>query len=143
MRVLLTLAAALSLPLSAHAQAVANAQIHGTVTDASGALVPNARIKATQTDTGQTQSTISGTDGAYVLPDLAVGPYTVEVSAEGFRNYIQSGIVLQVANNVQINVSMQLGAVTQEVRVSANAAMVEMQDTAISQVVDQRRMVEL
>src|SRR5437660_11537573 len=102
-------AVVLLMPSYAHAQAVANAQIHGVVADASGALVPTARIKATQTDTGQTRSTITGADGAYVLPDLAVGPYSLEVSAEGFRNYVQSGIILQVANNVQINVALQVG----------------------------------
>src|ERR1700756_134079 len=143
MRTFAIFAVVLLMPNYARAQAVANAQIHGVVTDASGALVPAAHIKATQADTGQTRSTVTGTDGAYVLPNLAVGPYSLEVSADGFRNYVQSGIILQVANNVQINVALQVGAVTQELRVSANAAMVETQDTAISQVVDQRRIVDL
>src|SRR5215467_6264306 len=125
------------------AQAVANATIHGTVTDATGAAVPGAQVKATQTGTRQTTATTSGSDGAYVLPNLPIGPYRLEVSAPSFGTYVQSGIGLQVGNNVQINVALQLGTVSQEVQVAANAAMVETQDTAISEVVDQRRIVEL
>src|SRR5215471_10426289 len=124
-------------------QAVANAEIGGVITDSSGAVVPGAQIRATQTDTGQVRSTVSGSDGSYVLPNLPVGPYSIEVTAAAFSGYLQSGLVLQVGNNVQVNVTLQLGAVAQELRVSANAVMVETQDTSISQVVDQRRIVDL
>jgi len=129
--------------IAAHAQAVSNATIHGDVADASGAGVPNAQVKATQTDTGQITNTTTGTDGAYVLLNLPVGPYRLEVKAPSFSNHVQSGIVLQVGNNVQINVTLQLGTVSQEVQVSANAAMVETQDTSVSEVIDQKRIVDL
>ncbi|MGH9662722.1 MAG: carboxypeptidase-like regulatory domain-containing protein, partial [Bryobacteraceae bacterium] len=76
------------------AQAVANALIHGVVRDASGAVVPAAQVRATQTDTGRVLSTVSATDGSYVLANLPVGPYKFEVSAPGFSNYAQSGITL-------------------------------------------------
>src|SRR5579884_2474980 len=133
----------LSVPALARAQAVANAQIHGVVTDSSGAVVPAAQVRAIQTETGQIQSTVTGPDGTYVLPNLPVGPYRLEVSAAAFSNYTQSGILLLVGNNVQINVALQVGAVTQEVQVAANAAMVETQDTSISEVIDQRRIIDL
>jgi len=126
-----------------HAQAVSNAQIHGVIMDSSGAVVPGAQVKGTQTETGQVRATVSTSDGSYVLPDLAVGPYTLEVTSQAFRNYIQSGIILQVGNNVQINVVLQVGAMSQEVQVAANAAMVETQDTSISEVIDQRRIIDL
>ena len=143
MRILITIGLFLCRITPAHAQAVANATIHGDVTDASGAAVPNAAVKAVQTAMGQTSSTISGTDGAYVLPNLPVGPYRLEVSSPSFSTYVQSGITLQVGNNVQINVKLQVGAVTQEVQVSAAAAMVETQDTSVSEVIDQRRIIDL
>jgi hypothetical protein len=130
-------------PAGALAQAVANASIHGVISDPTSAFIPLAQIKATQTDTGQVLSTLSGSDGSYVLPNLPVGPYSIEVTAPSFSGYLQSGIVLQVGNNVQVNVTLQLGTVAQELRVSANAVMVETQDTSISQVVDQRRIVDL
>src|SRR6266851_4039514 len=135
--------AVLGSPVAALAQAVANATIHGIVADATGAVIPNAQIKARQTDIGQVRSTASNSDGSYVLPNLPVGPYSIEVTAPAFNSYVQSGVVLQVGNNVQINVTLQVGAVNQELRVSANAAMVETQDTSISEVVDQRRIVDL
>ncbi len=127
----------------AYGQAVANATIHGQVTDASGAAVPGAQIKSTQTATRQVTTTVSASDGTYVLPNLPVGPYTLEVSAPSFSSYIQSGITLQVGNNVLVNVTLQVGAVSQEVQVSANAAMVETQDTSVAEVIDQRRIIDL
>ena len=133
----------LSSPAVVFAQAVANAQIHGIVTDPSGAVVPGVQVKAIQTDTGRLQTTMSGSDGSYVLPNLPVGPYRLEVSSSAFMTYVQSGILLQVGNNVQINVVLRVGAVTQEVQVSADVAMVETQDTSVSQVIDQRRITAL
>src|SRR5260221_11091905 len=136
---MLAFAAILSTPSRLSAQAVEIAQIHGAASDATGAVVPNARIKATQTDTGQVRTTVSSSDGTYVLPNLAVGPYSIEITADGFKTYIQSGIVLQVGNNIQINVALEIGAVSQELHVTANAPMGEIQDTSICQVADQRR----
>jgi Carboxypeptidase regulatory-like domain len=130
-------------PYGLKAQAVANATIRGVVSDATGAGVPNAQVKAIKTDTGQTQTTASATDGSYVLPNLAVGPYRLEITASSFSNYVQSGITLQVGNNVQINAALEVGTVTQNVQVSANAAMVETQNTSVSEVIDQRRIIDL
>jgi hypothetical protein len=125
------------------AQAVENAAIHGVVTDATGAAVPVAEVKATQTNTGQVRATVTATDGSYVLPSLPVGPYTLEVAAPSFNKSVQTGIILQVGSNVLINVTLQVGAVTQELRVTADGAMVQTEDTSISEVVDQRRIVDL
>jgi hypothetical protein len=130
-------------PGTIRAQAVANATIHGVVSDPSGAFVAGAQIRAKQTDTALVRTTVSGTDGSFVVPNLPVGPNSFEVEASGFNKYVQSGIILQVGNNVLVNVTLQLGAVTQELRVSANAAMVETSDTSIAAVVDQRRIMDL
>ncbi len=127
----------------AHAQAVANAEIRGLVTDASSAVISGAQVTVTQTDTGRIRTTATGSDGYFVLPNLPVGPYRLEVSSPSFATHIQTGIILQVGNNVQINVALQVGAVTQEVQVTADAAMVETQDTSVSQVIDQMRIVQL
>ena len=110
---------ALASPPQAPAQAVANAQMHGLITDASGAAVAAAQVRATQTETGQVRTTASGADGSYVLLNLAVGPYKLEVGSPSFSSYVQSGIILQVGTNVQINVALQVGAVTQEVQVAS------------------------
>src|SRR5947209_8641191 len=97
-----------SVPL--FAQAVANATIHGVVSDASGAVVSAATIRATQTDKGQVRSVVSGSDGSYILPDLPIGPYRLEVTAPSFSTVVQSGVVLQVGNNVLIDFILQVGA---------------------------------
>src|SRR5215472_10257511 len=65
-------------------------QINGIVKDSTGAAIPGAAIKATQTATGVVRTTISGTDGGYVLPNLAIGPYLMEVSKDGFNKFAQS-----------------------------------------------------
>src|SRR5712692_7285086 len=140
---LLAVVVILARPTIALAQAVANAQIQGVVSDASGAVIPGAQVKATQTEMGRVRTTVSGSDGSYALPNLPIGPYTLEATAQAFKTHVQSGIILQVGNNVQINVQLQVGAVTQDVQVSANAAMVETQDTSISEVIDQRRIIDL
>ncbi|HZL51563.1 MAG TPA: carboxypeptidase regulatory-like domain-containing protein [Terracidiphilus sp.] len=131
------------MPLHVLAQAVSNASIHGTVQDSGGAVIPGAQIKATQTDTGRVQTTVSGSDGTYGLLNLAVGSYRIAVEAPNFKSYIQSGIILQVGTDVMINIVMDIGSVTEHVEVSADAAMVQTQDTSVSQVIDRRRIVEL
>jgi hypothetical protein len=83
----------------------ATAEISGTVRDRSGAVLPGAEITATQTETGVARNTISNETGSYVLPNLAVGPYKLEVSLPGFRTFVQTGIVLQVNSNPVINAS--------------------------------------
>src|ERR1041385_6874313 len=73
----------------------ASGQISGTVSDTSGAVLPGVEVSATQTDTGLARKTISNESGYYVLPNLPVGPYRLEVSLPGFRTFTQTGIVLQ------------------------------------------------
>jgi hypothetical protein len=124
-------------------QAVASAQISGLVADPSGAAVPNAKIIATQTETGLVRTTLGGPDGTYVLPNLPVGPYKLEVQASGFETYVQTGIRLQVSDNPTTNVTLRVGLVSEHVEVTANANMVQTQTTAVSQVINQRSIVDL
>lgn len=124
-------------------QGVASAQIQGLITDPSGAAIPKASVRITQTNTGLVRTTMSGSNGTYELPNLPVGPYRLEVQDSGFQAYVQTGIVLQVSNNVTINITLKVGEVSQHVQVSANASMVQTNTTSLSQVVDQARMVDL
>jgi hypothetical protein len=119
------------------------AQISGTVKDASGAVLPGAEVTATQTDTGIARNTISNETGAYVLPNLAVGPYKLEVSLPGFRTFVQTGIVLEVNSSPVINATLEVGQVTEQVEVQANAALVETRTVGVGQVMEQQRILEL
>src|SRR5262249_43958900 len=124
-------------------QSSGGAQIAGVITDPTGAVIPNAEVKAVQTNTGQIRTTVSASNGSYVLPNLAVGPYSLEVTTQGFQRYVNSGIILEVGNQVTVNVSLRLGDTNQAVQVTADAAMVQTQDTSVSEVVDQRRIIDL
>jgi hypothetical protein len=133
----------LAVPNSALAQAVAIAQVSGSVVDQSHSAIPNAQVRMIETDKQFPHTTVSDAEGQYVLPGLPVGPYRLEVQANGFKDYAQTGIVLQVNNNVQINVTMQVGSISEKVEVSAVASMVETKENSISNVIDQRRISEL
>src|SRR5213593_1831892 len=89
------------------AWAQATAQISGTAKDQSGAVLPGVEIRVTQTDTGITRDTVTNESGLYVLPSLAIGPYRLEAALPGFRTYVQTGIVLVVNSNPEINVTLQ------------------------------------
>ena len=118
-------------------------QINGSIKDSSGLPIPGAAIKATQTATGVVRTTISGADGGYVIPNLPIGPYLVEVTKEGFSKYAQTGIVLQVDTNPTVDISLRVGAVTEQVTVEADAAQVESRSTAIGQVVTNQQVAEM
>jgi hypothetical protein len=84
---------------AARAQAVAGSQVSGVVKDSSGAVLPGVEVTMSKTDTGTSRTVFTGSDGAYVFPNLAVGPYRLKVALQGFNTYVQEGIVLQVNSN--------------------------------------------
>ena len=118
-------------------------QIQGVVQDATRAAIGGAEVKATQTDTGAIRTVTSSEDGTYVLSNLPIGPYRLEVSRAGFTTYVQTGIVLQVATNPTINISLQVGAVSEQIQVEANASPVETQTTSVGGVIENQRILEL
>ena len=93
------------------AQSQNTAQIQGAVQDPTGATIAGAEVKATQTATGAVRVVTSGEDGSYVLANLPVGPYRLDVSKPGFATYVQSGIVLQVASIPTVNITAGDGMV--------------------------------
>jgi len=123
--------------------AQATAQISGSVRDQSGGVLPGADVTVTHTGTGVVRSTVSDETGSFALPNLAVGPYRLEVALSGFRTFAQTGIVLQVNANPVINAVLQIGALSETVSVEANAAMVETRTSTVSQVIDTERLLEL
>jgi hypothetical protein len=124
-------------------QAVASAEISGAITDPSGLSISNAVVRATQTETHAVRSAVSDANGSYIMPNVPVGPYTLEVVAAGFSTYVQRGIVLSVGQSVTIPVTLSVGSVQQQVQVTANATMVETHDTSVSTVIDDKRVLEL
>ena len=125
------------------ASAQATAQLNGRVTDESGALLPGVTVTATQTDTGFTRSAVTDESGAYVMANLPLGPYKLEVMLQGFKTYVQTGIVLQVGATPTVNATLGLGNLEETVTVDAAAPLVDVRSAGISEVVEQARIVEL
>ncbi|HWF47198.1 MAG TPA: TonB-dependent receptor [Bryobacteraceae bacterium] len=141
---LLLAVASCILPVSsAFGQAVEVASVSGVVTDPTGTAVPNATVIITETDKHVVHTATSDATGHYVFNDLPVGPYRLEVKAPGFKNYVQSGIELQVGANATSNVTMQLGNVSETVEVTANAAMLETRESTVAQVISQKEVNDL
>ena len=133
----------LALLLATAAWAQATAQINGTVTDASGGVLPGATVTAIQTDTGFRREMVTDTDGSYTLTNLPIGPYRLEVSLTGFRTFAQTGIVLEIGSNPVISVTLQLGELAETVSVEAAAPLVETRNPAIGGVIENERIEEL
>ena len=128
---------------STSAWAQATAELNGRVTDESGGVLPGVTVTVTQTDTGFTRSVVTEANGLYVMSNLPTGPYRLEVALQGFRTYVQTGIVLQVAATPTINIVLSVGNLQETVSVEAAAPLVDVRSTGISEVVEQERILEL
>jgi hypothetical protein len=135
---------ALLLALTATAAlAQATAQITGTVKDSSGGVLPGATVSATQTDTGFKREVVTDADGLFSFPSIPVGPYRLEVTLQGFKTSVQTGIVLQVNSNPVVPVELALGEVAETITVQARAQVVETRSLGVGQVMDNKRILDL
>ncbi len=114
------------------------ASIQGSVTDQSGAVVPNATITVANTDTGVRQTTTTNGQGIYVVPFLQPGNYSVKVERQGFEAATRPGVKLVINQSAGIDFTLQLGSSTQTVAVSADAEILQTQDASVGQDVDSK-----
>jgi hypothetical protein len=135
--------ACLTLLTASTACAQGFAHLSGTVTDASGAAVPNARIVGTRVSTNDQTTVQSGSDGSYVFPSLPPAEYNISVSASGFSSFIQHNIILQADQAVTVNVALKVGATSQTVDVSAAPPQIDTTTGTLSQVIDEKRINDL
>src|SRR5665213_2252058 len=124
------------------AQTTAGA-ILGTVTDSSGAAVPDALVRLTNTGTGVTQIAMSDGEGRYRVPALPVGGYEVQVEKEGFQTVDRKGITLTVGGEAVVDFSLPVGQVTQTVTIQSEVPQVETTSSEISSLVSEAQMREL
>jgi hypothetical protein len=124
-------------------QGGANGTILGTVTDNSGAVVANAKVDVTNAATGVTSHTQTSSEGNFTVPYLAPGAYRVTVEAPGFQKAVAENIVLAVAQQARVNVSMKPGAVSESVEVQANAVSLDTDSSAVSQLISQTQVEQL
>jgi hypothetical protein len=125
------------------AQSVAGSQVSGVVKDSSGGVLPGVEVTITKTDTGAVRTAFTGADGAYVFPNLPVGPYKLKVVLQGFNTYVQEAIVLQVNTNPTIDVALTVGNVGEQVTVTAATTTVETRSTGVGQVIDNQQVTEI
>ena len=115
----------------------------GTVTDASGAALPNVKVTATDVDTQLSVSALTDASGEYRLPGLSPGHYELRATRDQFATEVQRDIDLVVSQQLEINISMKIGSTEQEVTVSGSQPLVESASSSMSGVVDDQQMREL
>jgi hypothetical protein len=128
---------------AADAAAQGSVTIFGSVTDASGAVVPGATITATNAQTALERVTVSDANGNYAISQLPVGVYTIKAELTGFKTFLQERVQVQVDENRRVSVVMALGELTESVTVAAEAAQVDTRAGTLREVVDSQRIVEL
>ena len=121
---------------------VEQATITGTVTDATGGVVPGARVSVTNVRTGVVSETDTNAEGRYVRPYLHPGPYEVVVAKDGFEKARVSGVNLTVGLTATIDVTLKPGSLQQEVTVMTTAVQLEQQSSTLGTVVGNRMMIE-
>ena len=118
-------------------------QIAGTVKDSTGAVAPGVKVTATSAQTGVSQSTQTGPNGGYVLTNLPVGFYDVAMEATGFKKFVQTGVKVDAASRTTTNVSLELGALSETVNVTATAEQVLRETAQIGRVIESRQITDL
>jgi hypothetical protein len=117
--------------------------IAGVVRDRSQGAVAGVRITVTNTQTNLKQETISAADGAYRFLALPAGSYRITANASGFRPFNATDITIQVNDQYQLDITLDVGAVSEEVSVSANAVRVDTENTQLGDVIDSKKMLAL
>ena len=128
---------------AAFAQGVAAAQLSGTVVDASGGALPGVEVTVTHTGTGASRFQITDAQGNYTFPNLPIGPYKLTAQLQGFSQFEQTGIVLNVGDSRSANVTLALGTLAETITVVADAGLVQTRTLSVGQVTSQELIVGL
>ena len=125
------------------ARSQGTANIVGTITDPTGAVVPNAKVTVTNTDNGYARNAASNSTGSYAARELPIGNYQVNVEAQGFKTFSQTNLKLNVGDTVRVDAALQVGSVGQSVTVEAEAIQVQSETNDISQTVTANQIANL
>ena len=125
------------------AQTASTGALDGTVTDPSGAVIPNVTVTLTSTDTGSVRNTVTGADGTYKIGLLQPGNYKVKFSATGFKPVELPGIVVQVTESAVVNRALEVGAQTEQVTVEANVEAIQTSSSSLGTVVGNKTATDL
>jgi hypothetical protein len=117
--------------------------IQGTITDSTGAPVPNVRVVATLANTDTNYSTATNESGNYVMPNVRPGEYSISAEAPAFKRTVRTGVVIEVNQHARIDLTLQVGEVKESVEVSANTNNVDTYTASINETVDSHRVADL
>ncbi len=117
--------------------------IRGTVLDPSQATVQRATVAATQVETGLTRSAVTDRQGDFLLVELPIGHYKLQVRARGFQTYLREGITLEVNETATVPVHLRVGSDSQQVQVTADAELIQSDASSLGQTVMQREILDL
>src|SRR4051794_14370052 len=126
----------LLLSVSCFAQ-VTSSELSGSVTDPSGGSLASAKVVATNVGTGRVHETVSNATGAYVIPLLPPGEYTVSAEATGFKKTVQKGLSLQVNQQATLDFKLEVGQVSDSVEVTAAAPLLESESSSLGTVINE------
>src|SRR3989441_2660641 len=132
----------LCIPLAAGAQKYSGT-LRGIVTDKSGAVVPNAAITVTNTNTGEIRTAATNEQGEYVVPELAAGVYEVRIKQPNFKEFVSKGVELHVASTAVVDATLQVGSAGEQVTVQADVVQVETSTGAVGNVIEGNEVREL
>ena len=119
------------------------ASIRGTLLDPSGGAVSGAIVTAIQVETGFARTVATDSQGSYLLVELPVGHYRLEVEAQGFQKYVREGISLDVNQTATLKIHLAIGVSTEEIQVLADASLLEVAVTSLGKTVGERELVDL
>ncbi|MGA2880187.1 MAG: carboxypeptidase-like regulatory domain-containing protein [Bryobacteraceae bacterium] len=125
------------------AQSAGTSGLAGTITDPTGAAIPNVTVTATHTSTGQTRTATTGSDGQYKFSLLQPGDYKVRFSASGFKIAEVSSVTLNVTETPELNRTLEVGAQSEQITVEASAETLQTQSSTLGTTVDSKAVTEL
>ena len=123
--------------------AQATADLRGSVVDASGAVITDATVNATNTATSVPRVAKTNQDGIYVFPDLPIGSYSVKATHDGFETQQQDDVVLLTGRTIELQFVLPVGSATQSVEVRSDAPLVQTSSSSVQASVDQKQMQDL
>ena len=109
--------------------------ITGVVQDSSGAVIPNAQVTVTNVDTGLALEAKSNRSGVFVFSPLKIGNYTLSASSQGFETVTRENLHLDIQQRLNVNMTLPLGAVSQTVKITSAAPLLQTEDAAVGQVI--------
>ena len=122
---------------------VTTARLDGIVQDSTGAVIPGATVKAISEATNISYETVTSDVGRYIFPALAPGSYSLSAELPGFKRHLETGLTLELGDSVTLNISLQLGEITESVTVTSERPTVDTTSQSVGAVVNEKKILDL